>query len=431
MAADNRILSRTPVDGQVGGASSPTNETPDGPSIALPSIRLPNAMVGRPFSADLASAFSHESADWTHIEMSGEAPAGLDFQQGRLVGTPEAAGEFVITYRQQGEALLPFECVVNLTINPNPRSLWKNIPSDPNAEFWKQDYAIDFLTDAPITVLGASSRGRSHAHVGSFRDDDMALAWLPGSSWISLTVADGAGSAKYSREGSKIACETMKAWFTAYFASENNALTQLVAGQTAHAALMAELYALFGNAALEARKAIDSQAAAKLATPRDFHTTLITALLHPLAGGSWFVASFSIGDGAAAVISVPGENPCLLTRPDSGEYAGQTIFLTMNEAFSNPEATMGRIQTAVLPAFEALILVTDGITDPRFESESALADPSAWALLWNELQQAAKPAASTQDAAIAILEWMEFHSPGHHDDRTLLLATPFPLICKP
>lgn len=413
-------------------APVPEMTVPANPEIAepvevarsLPSVRLPNGMVGRSLSASVADAFTGETPGL--IEIMGDAPAGLDFSDGLLSGTPELVGEFDITFR-----LNDVECTVSLTINPDPRSLWKNAPSDQAGEFWKPDEDIAFLAEAPITVLGASLRGRSHAHVGGFRDDDMAMEWFPANSWYALTVADGAGSAKYSRQGSKIACETVKAWFAQYFAETDNTLTHLLNTRAADAEVMGELYNLFGNAAVEARKAIDAQATASHATPRDFHTTLVTALLHPLMDGSWFIATFSIGDGAAAVVSVPAANPCLLTRPDGGEYAGQTVFLTMNESLVTYEAVMGRIKTAIIPGFEALLLVTDGISDPRFPSEAALADPAAWSLLWSDLKTAVNAARSPEEASTAILRWMEFHSPGHHDDRTLILATPLPIIPKP
>lgn len=417
-------------------AEAPVGEAPPvevAPSPAdvvrtVPSIRLPNGMVGRAFDADIAPAFSAVSATRGRIEMAGHLPAGLAFKDDRLSGTPELPGEFDITFRLEAE-----QCTVSLTINPDPRSLWKNTPSDQNGEFWKPDADSDFLMAAPLTVLGASLRGRSHAHVGSFRDDDMSMAWYPADSWLSLTVADGAGSAKYSRRGSWIACETIKTHFGEYFASGDNSLSKLLTdpAQNTNPAIRNELYQLFGKTALEARKAIETQATAVHATLRDFHTTLVTALLHPLPDGRWFVATFSIGDGAAAVVAVPGGDPCLLTRPDSGEYAGQTVFLTMAEALATGEAIMGRIRIAVIPGFEALILVTDGVSDPRFESEAALADPAAWAALWDDLKRETQPAATREEAAAAILKWMEFHSAGHHDDRTLILATPSSILSTP
>ena len=374
-------------------------------------VRLPNAMVGREFSAVVGDHFPKGEP----VNVLSNIPAGLEFTAGILRGTPEAAGEFEMA---AGDTL------VALTVNADPRSLWKNLPSDRDDRFWKPDTATDFLQEGPLTVIGASLRGRSHAHVGSFRDDDLALAWIPETSWYSLTVADGAGSAKYSRQGSKIACDAVKQHFAEYFGVAENVLSQTVAHPAALDELRAELCQQFRNAALTARRRIEEEATLQDAAVRDFHTTLITALLHPLPDERWFVAAFSIGDGAAAVVAVPGGEPCLLTRPDGGEYAGQTVFITMNEALGSAEAIMGRIQMAVIPRFDALLLVTDGISDPRFDSDSALADPLAWAALWGELRMVLAAATSPADAAAAILKWMEFHSPGHHDDRTLVLATP-------
>jgi hypothetical protein len=419
---------------------APPTVAPEPPVQRLPSVRLPNGMVARDYSADLASLAAPAPGSLGPIELLSEMPAGLTLGAGILSGTPELAGEFEIRLRWQSFAqgtAIPYERGVIVTINPDPRSLWKNTPSDPNGEFAKPDTATEILADGPLAVLGASLRGRSHAHVGSFRDDDMAMAWFPASRWYSLTVADGAGSAKFSRQGSKVACDTVKQHLASYFTNEQeNPLTRLVAahalasddGAAAHA-VRNELYQLFGSAALTARKAVDDQAAGCQATARDFHTTLITALLHPLADGRWFVAAFSVGDGAAAIVAVG--DTCLLTTPDGGEFAGQTVFLTMREALATGEAIMARIQMAIVPSFDALLLVTDGISDPRFDSETSLADPSAWHALWQEIRGSMAASDSRESAATALLDWMGFHSPGHHDDRTLVLATSPALFPQP
>lgn len=52
-------------------------------------------------------------------------------------------------------------------------------------------------------------------NVGSFRDDDFAIHLIEDSPWSVITVADGAGSAKYSREGSRIAVEIVRVNFSA------------------------------------------------------------------------------------------------------------------------------------------------------------------------------------------------------------------------
>jgi serine/threonine protein phosphatase PrpC len=398
---------------------SSVNDFPPGPSSGprvcnsppepesspkAPVHRLPNAMVGREFSAEIEPAT---------LDPLSQLPPGLEIRETTLAGIPEISGEF--------EFILSSGITFALTINPDPRSLWKNFPSDESADFWKPDTAMATL-DALFTI-GASTRGRSHAHVGSFRDDDLAMATFPGP-WHSLTVADGAGSAKFSRRGSQIACHEVTEHFARYFADPDNALTGLASEAPDSGPLRTELYNQFGGAAIAARKAIEEQAESSAATLRDFHTTLITTLLHPLPDGRWFVAAFSIGDGAAAIIGAPGDDPCLLTRPDGGEYAGQTVFLTMKEALAEADGIMARIRVAVVDDFHALILATDGITDPRFDSETAIADPQVWAELWQEIQTEIAPADSRKSAADALLAWMNFHSPGHHDDRTLVLAAP-------
>lgn len=429
--------------GECAPPAEPAAEEPaEEPAPRLPAIRLPNAMVARGYSADLFSLLGEQMPPSERIEPLDGLPAGLTLDAGQLGGTPQASGDFEIRLRWHptrpaaGQAAF-IDLGAILTINPDPRSLWKNTPSDPDGPFAKPDNASGFLVDGPLTVLGASLRGRSHAHVGGYRDDDLAMAWFPRDGWYSLTVADGAGSAKFSRQGSKVVCDTVKRHLEAYFTDEQeNPLTRLAGAQAlapddaaAIAAVRAELYQLFGSAALVARRAVDDQAAACQATARDFHTTLITALLHPLADGRWFVAAFSVGDGAAALVA--GGETCLLTTPDGGDFAGQTVFLTMREALATGEAIMARIKAAIVPSFDALLLVTDGISDPRFTSDAALADPAAWDALWQEIRGAMAGSGSREAAAAALLDWMGFHSPGHHDDRTLVLATSPALFSPP
>ena len=222
----------------------------------------------------------------------------------------------------------------------------------------------------------------------------------------------------------------MKSFFTDRLSTRECPLNSLVAtwatapdDLAANTLLRNQLYDLFGKAAYAAHNAIEKEAAGLHAVIRDFHTTLITALLHPLPDGKWFVASFSIGDGAAAIVGAPGGDPCLLTRPDGGEFAGQTVFLTMKEALINAGAIMARIKFKLIPDFKSLMLVTDGISDPHFESDASLADPPAWDSLWEEILPVISHAATLEESAAALLGWMDFHSPGHHDDRTTIIAT--------
>jgi len=408
----------------------PPPAPPAAPTSAPPThARLPNAMVGRDFSCEILPPENFGKIAISRLEVLSQPPSGLAFSDTTLSGIPETAGDFEISVRLHFSEARSADLSLALTINPDPRSLWKNLESDVNGEFWKKDRETAFLQDGPLHVIGASLRGRSHAHVGSFRDDDMAMTWFPETQWYSLTVADGAGSSKYSRRGSKIACDTVKAYFTDRLANPECQLNSLVATLSAApndlatiTLLRNQLYDLFGKAAYAAYNAIEKEANGLRSVIRDFHTTLITSLLHPLSDGKWFVATFSIGDGAAAIVGAPDGDPCLLTKPDGGEFAGQTVFLTMKEALVNGDAIMARIKFSLVSDFRALMLVTDGISDPRFDSDASLADPTAWDTLWEELHPIISPA-TPEESAAALLDWMDFHSPGHHDDRTTIIAT--------
>lgn len=217
---------------------------------------------------------------------------------------------------------------------------------------------------------------------------------------------------KILRRGSQIACDVVKNHFREHLCkpSENPFATTVAQWTTAQddpsakSKLENALYLLFGNAAFAARNAIEKEAAELNATGRDFHTTLITSLVRPMENGGWFVATFSVGDGVAALVGMPGGIPCLLTHPDGGEFAGQTVFLTMKEALSTAEGIMARISYHFVPSFHALLLATDGITDPHFDSDTRLADPAAWDLLHAEIAAVLSKATSLEESASMLID---------------------------
>jgi len=101
--------------------------------------------------------------------------------------------------------------------------------------------------------------------------------------------------------------------------------------------------------------------------------------------------------------------------PDSGEFAGQTRFL---DAAALADSNFGhRIRIGYFQEVEAVILMTDGVSDPRFETDNALKDPARWDALWQELT----PVLAGEEPDRALADWLGFFSPGHHDDRALAL----------
>ena len=395
--------------------------------------RLPNASVGKPFRQSLRELFGEQGHRVAAITVTLPENSGLMFDEAEsaVFGTPTTAGEvkLVLNYRlsdtQPGRPSLTH--TVCLTVNPDPSSLWKNLPSDASGPFAKSDWDKASIVTPHLTALAASLRGRSHAHEGKYRDDDFGMQFVEGIGWHIFIAADGAGSAKFSRRGSQIACKTALAELERSLSS-SNALDAALAklGTDAGNGELEKLRRVSANllmpAAYKAFTAIHQQAKESQATLRDFATTFI-AVIGRQVSGRWFFAAFAIGDGGAGILHSDGKVQ-LLTQPDSGDFAGQTVFLTMQQVFSDSEALLARTHAAFCEDFQFLALMTDGITDPIFQSDTNFASSAAWELWRNELAKVVNLDAPAPGMEDALLSYLKFPSPGNHDDRTLVIAVP-------
>lgn len=152
-------------------------------------------------------------------------------------------------------------------------------------------------------------------------------------------------------------------------------------------------------------------------------TTLVIVAVRPLAAG-WLVAGFGIGDGAAAVLDIASGTLVPLMTADSGAFAGQTRFLE-TALFADRAAMTARVQIARVPAFTAILLMTDGVSDAKFATDAVLADPAAWSAFWSDDLAATVPfSAPADEARASLLDWLDFWSRGNHDDRTLAVLLP-------
>ena len=134
-----------------------------------------------------------------------------DIEKKMITGTPIKSGEHKIQIEiirsDWSEGKPKFHRELNLTINPDPKSLWNNFPTPKDIEYYKPDEDKLFVKieaksgDTRKDMVAASQRGRSHAHEAKARDDDFQLYYDNNNEWYILAVADGAGSAKSSRKG--------------------------------------------------------------------------------------------------------------------------------------------------------------------------------------------------------------------------------------
>ena len=274
-------------------------------------------------------------------------------------------------------------------------------------------------------MVAASQRGRSHAQEGKPRDDDFALHYIKEHDWYIMTVADGAGSAKASRKGSEIACKTVvdvcKSMITEDIKVFEQHIKEFNSDKSdAKRKYMGDnLYKILGNAVFKSLKNIEEEAKLANNQVKDYATTLIVSICKKFKFG-WFVGAFWVGDGGIGIYNKEKQFLKVLGESDGGEYAGQTRFLTMSE-ITQPAELYRRLRFEIVDDFTALILMSDGITDPKFETDANLLKVEKWNELWQDLSKEVDFSDDNEASADQLLSWLDFWSPGNHDDRTIAI----------
>ncbi|MEY6431755.1 PP2C family serine/threonine-protein phosphatase [Thioalkalicoccus limnaeus] len=384
-----------------------------------------NARVDEPFSARLIVRGGDPDATEI-IECTIPDGLGLTYRAAdrSVHGTPTRSGDFSLTvrYRFHGtsEDRPQMTANVPLTVNPDPRTLWQDRPSDRNAPGWKPDADGCLIpAGAGRRILAASKRGRSHAHFGGFRDDDFCVRVRDDSPWSLIAVTDGAGSAEQARTGSRIVANVAADFAAERLAGElGDALTLAAKGipeadPVATRQMRTKAYEVLGGAALAAVKAIEETADRQGLSPRDYATTLLLAA-HRMLGDEHIVITFWAGDGAMVVLEEAGAT--LLGEPDGGAFAGQTRFLDRS-IVGDANEIMTRIHVLRVSDLLGLLVMTDGVSDAHFASDQALAEKAAWDAFWGQVQ----PILEAEDPVADLLRWLDFWSPGNHDDRTIAI----------
>jgi hypothetical protein len=401
-------------------------------------IYIPNATAGKPYSATLS--LHQQGLDFiTRFEIDGLEHLGLLYnpETETISGIPHTAGDAKITIRfkieEEAEESPLNEKKVAFVVNPDPKSLWKNLPSNQEDLYAKkdEDQAFSLLVDQ-LYFLGVSKRGRAHANVGSFRDDDFAFTHYSATAWNVVALADGAGSSKYSRKGSQYACQAVVEYFETALESMEFAGFEGDAAAFIHdpeSAAAANFQQFAQNQLLKAAQEVQNRLFAFIAEHeqelKDFHTTLIFVLFKKIHGHYLFL-SFGVGDCPIAVLNEDLSRVFLLNKLDVGEYGGGTRFITMPEIFE-PEQAQHRVKALALKSFSYLVLQTDGIYDPKFEVEANLEKIAHWQAFMADLKgQNDEPgvdfSANNQDIVAQLSAWMDFWSVGNHDDRTLAIV---------
>ena len=232
-------------------------------------------------------------------------------------------------------------------------------------------------------VIAARVRGKKHKHDGTNCDDWFETENIDGI-FVSV-VSDGAGSKKFSRIGSRAACQG-----AVKFLKKN--LPELL---KTHPTLREDLSLNMDNpafkdaadvlanlvqdAVLEARQTVDNtcqflKRAESTLQLKDFSCTFLLTVAIPLDDyDEMLVIACQVGDGITAAINTKEsyENAVtLLGVPDSGQFSGETDFLTSSK-FAVKENLMPRTKLTRKP-IDLLVSMTDGVADDYDPNEVEL-----------------------------------------------------------
>ena len=235
--------------------------------------------------------------------------------------------------------------------------------------------------------VAARVRGKKHKHEATNCDDWFAVAAV--GDIAVLAVSDGAGSKRFSRVGARAASEAAVGSIYEQLRTldaanaKNRAAFALPMEEAAFGEACAGLGAALHTGVLDARRAVlaafhercGQEAYTKhlgrdLALS-DFAATLLVTVAVPVPElGEVLVLSCQVGDGITCAINTHapyGKAVKLLGKPDSGDFSGETDFLT-SEAMADI-ASLQRRTLVTRGAYDLILTMTDGVADDYFNEQ--------------------------------------------------------------
>jgi len=416
-------------------------------------ISLPNAVEGKKYQVKL-DFIKLNLTDLIVEQYDGLNEIGLEFNKttDSLEGIPTTNGDvkFKLLFKIIGESEnSPLnEKYVSLYINPDPKSLFKDIPSNKENQFWKEDNVSIFDKLGDKHILVSSKRGRSHKNVGSFRDDDFAFKHFEKTGWSLIAVSDGAGSYSLSRKGSELACKAVVEYFEKHAdraKSKEFEVKLIEYSQLKEEVVLKEIEVLakqnLYKATVFVHNSIKEFAEETFKTSPElfnnpkaksnldyFHATLIFTLFKKYDFG-YVVLTFGVGDCPIAIMDKSKSETTLLNWLDVGEFGGGTRFVTQHEIFHSNEHPMAtRFNFKIVEDFSYLFMMTDGIYDPKFEVEANLEKNEKWNEFLSDLEGSNEDCKNVvfeennKEIANQLSDWLDFWCAGNHDDRTLAIV---------
>ena len=266
-------------------------------------------------------------------------------------------------------------------------SLWQYHPVPQDEPDAAPEYKTEEKRIGMAEFVAARVRGKKHKHEATNCDDWFAIAAV--GDIAVLAVSDGAGSKRFSRVGARAASEAAVGSIYEQLRTldaanaKNRAAFALPMEEAAFGEACAGLGAALHAGVLDARRAVlaafhercGQEAYTKLLgrdlALSDFAATLLVTVAVPVPElGEVLVLSCQVGDGITCAIDTHapyGKAVKLLGKPDSGDFSGETDFLT-SEAMADI-ASLQRRTLVTRGAYDLILTMTDGVADDYFNEQ--------------------------------------------------------------
>jgi hypothetical protein len=246
----------------------------------------------------------------------------------------------------------------------------------------------------PWQVIHALSVGTSHLSSGLACQDAADWRLLP-SGLLAIALADGAGSAPESETGANLAVNE------ALMTLENAAANETPDDPNAWGLAVQEAFQA-------ARLALEAEAQIAGLPVQAFATTLICLV----AAGDGLVLG-QIGDGVL-VARTPAGDLHTLTQPQRGQYANETLFLTMPDALEQAYFQIIELELA------GLAVMSDGLSRLALQLPSYSPHAPFFIPLWAFTAQAQSGQLANQELAAFLAS--ERVCARTDDDKSLVIA---------
>ncbi|NCB70382.1 MAG: protein phosphatase 2C domain-containing protein [Clostridia bacterium] len=285
----------------------------------------------------------------------------------------------------------PVKALSNEEVTGHTAALWKYLPIPVDEPDPTPEYINGVVKFPGSLVIGARVRGKKHKHEGTNCDD-----WYEVANYEKITfvaVSDGAGSKKFSRIGAKESCKasigylvkTVEKLFTDKPEMRSSLSLELSDKKCMEACGI--LAGVVQQSVIKAYEAVEAAYYSRSVDPtysaalgrslqfKDLSGTLLITVLIPVSEFSkeYLVITCQIGDGMIALLNTEGEftnSLKLMGVPDSGDFSGETDFLTSAQ-MKSLETLQNRTKISRC-TIDTVFVMSDGVADDYFPNETEM-----------------------------------------------------------